>query len=141
MKNTQATAVVSSSLPRLLRGCVPGAQQVPGLVAMKVLRRLIVLLAVWFFGCPACIVSAQTVQYLSTVFTNRSPCNPEPCLLSCWKAIVPQSQTLTYTVELSTNCLSWQEATSPITLTQSTTIDVWTTADTRVGFVRLRIIQ
>jgi hypothetical protein len=107
----------------------------------KALRRLILVLAVWLFGYSATVVSAQTIQYLSTVYTNNSPCNPGRCLLSRWKATVPLSQTLTYTVELSTNCLSWEEATTPITLTQSTNIDVWITADTLVGFVRLRIVQ
>jgi len=108
---------------------------------MKPLRRFILLLAVWLFGYSATVVSAQTIQCLSTVFTNTSPCNSGRCLLTHWKAIVPQSQTLTYAVELSTNCLSWREATAPITLTQSTNIDVWVMADTTVGFVRLRIVQ
>jgi hypothetical protein len=108
---------------------------------MKALCRFIPLLAVWLYGYSGCGVSAQTIQCESMVFTNNSPCNPGPCLLTRWNAIVPQSQTLTYAVELSTNCLSWQEATAPITLTQSTNIDVWITTDTRIGFVRLRIIQ
>jgi hypothetical protein len=108
---------------------------------MKTLRRFILLLATGLSCCAATVVSAQTIQYLSTVITNNSPCDSGRCLLSRWKAIVPQSQTLTYTVELSTNCLNWQEATTPITLTQSANIDVWVTVDTPVGFVRLRIVQ
>jgi len=104
-------------------------------------RFLLLLITAWLLGCSATVVSAQTIEYLSTIYTNNSPCDTGPCLLTRWKAVVPRAQTLTYAVELSTNCLTWQEATAPITLTQSTNIDVWISADTRAGFVRLRILQ
>jgi len=107
---------------------------------MKAFHRSILFCAIWLVGYSATVVSAQTIEYLSTVFTNNSPCDSGQCLLSRWKATVPLSQTLSYAVELSTNCLNWQDATAPITLTQSANIDVWITADTQVGFVRLRII-
>jgi hypothetical protein len=107
----------------------------------RALCRCILLVAIWLFGCSAVVVSAQTIQCQSSVFTNNSPCNPGRCLLTRWKATVPLLQTLTYAVELSTNCLSWQEAATPITLTQSANIEVWITVDGPVGFVRLRIVQ
>ena len=113
----------------------------PGFVARKVLCRFILLLVVCLFGCPACVVSAQTIQCQSTMFTNSSPCETGRCLLTRWVATIPPSQTLTFAVELSTDRLTWQESASPITLTQSTTVEVWVTVNHSIGFIRLRIIQ
>jgi hypothetical protein len=107
---------------------------------MKVLCRFILLPAICLFGYPARVVNAQTIQCQSVVFTNSSPCETGRCLLTSWVATVPPSQTLTYAVELSTNCLTWQESTAPITLTESATVDVWVAANDSIGFIRLRII-
>jgi hypothetical protein len=86
-------------------------------------------------------VSAQTIQCQSAVFTNSSPCDTSRCLLTKWVATVPPLQTLTFAVELSTNFLTWQETTAPITLTQSTNVNVWVAVNKSAGFIRLRIVQ
>jgi hypothetical protein len=44
-------------------------------------------------------------------------------------------------VELSTDRLTWQESTAPITLTKSMTVNVWVTVDNSIRFIRLRIVQ
>jgi hypothetical protein len=103
-------------------------------------RRLVFALTLCLFACTP-VVTAQTIQCQSVVLTNSSPCETGRCLLTRWVATVPPSQTLTYAVELSTDCLTWQESTAPITLTESATVNVWVTADNRVGFIRLRIVQ
>jgi hypothetical protein len=140
MKNTQTTAIVRDSSLHPLRRHVPGAQPLPGFIVMKVLCRFILLLVACLFGYPARVVNAQTIQCQSVMFTNSSPCETGRCLLTRWVATVPPSQSLTFAVELSTDRLTWEESTAPITLTESTTVNVSVAVDSSVGFIRLRII-
>jgi len=110
------------------------------LIARAVQRLVLALVLCLFAGAPA-VVTAQTIQCHSAVFTNVSPCETGRCLLTKWVATVPPSQTLTYAVELSTDRLTWQESTAPITLTKSMTVNVWVTVDNSIRFIRLRIVQ
>jgi hypothetical protein len=118
-----------------------GARNRARIDVARAAQRLPSVLALCLFACTPAVAIAQTIQYKSMVLTNSSPCDAGRCLLTRWAATVPPSQTLTYTVELSTNCLSWQESTEPITLTESTTLNVWVGINNGVGFIRLRIVQ
>jgi hypothetical protein len=103
-------------------------------------QRFVSALSICLFACTPTVATAQTIQCQSMVLTNSSPCDTGRCLLTRWVATVPPSQTLTYAVELSTNRLTWQESTIPITLTESAIVEVWVTANSSIGFIRLRIV-
>jgi hypothetical protein len=117
-----------------------GAKNRVGIDIARAVQRLVFAMGLCLFACMPGVVTAQTIQCQSIVLTNSSPCDTGRCLLTRWVATVPPSQTLTYAVELSTNCLTWQESTAPITLTESATVDVWVAANDSIGFIRLRII-
>jgi hypothetical protein len=118
-----------------------GARNRAGIDVARAAQRLASVLALCLFTCTPAVATAQTIQYKSMVLTNSNPCDAGRCLLTKWVATVPPSQTLTYTVELSTDLLTWRESTAPITLTQSATLNVWVGVDNSVGYVRLRIVQ